>query len=61
MRGKQAKRIRKHIYTTRNFRDRKYTTLSTGTIIADPLRRAYQLAKKGHKLGYEYVLPSLGG
>jgi len=52
MRGKKAKRIRKEMYETEDFRDRSYYKVPNGSlphqfqIIADGLRQEYQKRKK---------------
>jgi hypothetical protein len=48
MNVKQAKRLRKKMYSEqgKDFRDRKYSTLSNGQVVSDPDRQKYQQAKK---------------
>lgn len=52
MRGSKAKKLRRAVYKAENFRERgEFVTASNPqTVIADALRRAYQLLKKGVKI-----------
>ena len=46
MRGTVAKRLRRFIYGDHALRERHYYRTSSGQIIADDLRQAYQQAKR---------------
>ena len=53
MNGKRAKKIRKSVYGGLppgvDYRDRGYTEIESGQIIADGRRRRFQMAKKTQK------------
>jgi hypothetical protein len=49
MNVKKAKANRKMVYGSRCIRDRQYFVTKAGQVLADPIRRIYQLSKRVSK------------